>query len=140
MKKTRKRQPEVYEIEVTNLDRAIGFKEGNVVYQYSERKRVRPKDSGIRKKLTEKGYHHVKSQDFRNGTMLFVKNAKVEVELSVAQKNGVTVYRENVTDRIYKLVGDKVVSPDSAASLANKINLHQIAVFIVDGRLNVEKC
>lgn len=147
-KKTRKaetRKPdETFEIRVTDLDRTKGIAEGRVIYHYSDRQTVWPRQTTKREGLTKQGYHHVKRVDQRNGRMLFVKNAKVEIEMSVFRGSEVVSYRKNITESLRKLLRkelsqDEKITPDTAAKLANKINTGRVVVFVADKQLFVAK-
>ncbi len=139
MKEARQRAPEVYGINVTDLDHSTGIAEGKVIYHYSERAEVWPRQTKKRENLTARGYYHKKSEDQRNGRMVFVKKAKVEVEMSVRRGNKVKTYTEDVTPKMNKLTGAEKNSPEEAENLANRINGKKIVVFLVQNRLFVEK-
>ncbi len=142
-KETCKKTEEAFEVRVTDLDRSTGIAEGKVIYYYSDRQVVWPRQVTKRENLTALGYHHKKSQDQRNGRMLYVKNAKVVVEMKVWRGQKKLSYRKNVTDDVRKLLGKEFreakITPEIAATLAEKIGSKKVVVFLVDNKLYVEK-
>ena len=84
-----------------------------------------------------------KRQDQRNGRMLYVKNAKIELEMKVWRGGKKMSYRKNITDDVRKLLGkeyrDVCITPDMAATLAERIDNKKVVVFLVDNKLYVEK-
>ena len=142
-KETCKKTEEAFEVRVTDLDRSSGIAEGQVIYHYSDRQVVWPRQATKRENLTARGYHHKKRQDQRNGRMLYVKNAKIELEMKVWRGGKKMSYRKNITDDVRKLLGkeyrDACITPDMAATLAERIDNKQVVVFLVDNKLYVEK-
>lgn len=142
-KETCKKTEEAFEVRVTDLDRSGGIAEGNVIYYYSDREIVWPRQSAKRERLTSQGYHHKKRQDQRNGRMLYVKNAKVVIEMKVWRGQKKLSYRKNVTDDVRKLLGKEFreakITPEIAATLAERIGSKKVVVFLVDNKLYVEK-
>lgn len=142
-KEKNKKTEEAFEVRVTDLDQSTGIAEGQVIYYYSDRQVVWPRQATKRENLTARGYYHKKRQDQRNGRMLYVKNAKVVIEMKVWRGQKKLSYRKNVTDDVRKLLGKEFreakITPEIAAKLAERIGSKKVVVFLVDNKLYVEK-
>ena len=134
--KTRKKPMEQV-IRVTNLD-SKDYSEGKVTYYYSERSKVRPKDNRYKEVLVKQGFHHLPCRDLKNGMMVFIRNARVELEIYTYKRDHVKVYRKDITPLMPKLIG-KTASPDSFEELVAKIANRKVAAYIIDGKVDVKR-
>jgi hypothetical protein len=131
------RKPEVIEIKATNTDRN-DYTEGRITYFYSERRKLQPNSHNYAKKLLADGYHHLKGQDLRNGRMMFVRNARVVVEVLEYRSPRVKVYQVDITDQMKKLTGE-TASPSAVYKLSRLIAAKRVAVFLAEGEVSVRK-
>lgn len=129
--------PEIIEIKATNLDRH-DYTEGRITYFYSERRRLKPDSHNYAKKLMADGYRHLKGQDLRNGRKIFVRKAKVIVEVFEYRSPKVRAYQVDITDQMKKLVGE-TASPSAVYKLSRLIEAKRIAVFLAEGEVSVKK-
>jgi len=134
MKKTRKKTEE---IRVTNLD-SKDYAEGKLTYFYSERSMVRPKDNRHKEVLAKLGFHHIPCNDLKSGKMLFVHNAKVELEVRVHKRDKVKIYKKDITSMMPNLVA-KPTSPDSFEELVAKIANRKVAAYIMEGKVDLKR-
>lgn len=131
------KKPEILEIRATNLDRN-DYTEGRIIYFYSERRKVQPKSHSYQKKLLANGYHHLKGQDLRKGTMMYVRNARVVVEVFEYRSPRVKIYQTDITSQLKKLIGESA-SPKAVEILANRIACKKVAVYLAEGEVSVAK-
>ena len=91
MKAKETRQPISVELKSTVFDHP-GETRGRLVYYYSARQKVDAADAELKRKLTRDGFYHIKKRNLRNNKIIFIKQAKIYVE--VTEK---TVSENNLT-------------------------------------------
>lgn len=131
------KKPEEIVITASNKDRN-DYTEGRIKYFYSERRKLKPNSHNYAKKLEADHFHQLKRQHLRNGTMIFVRNAMVIVEMLEYRSPQVRVYQVDITDRMKKLTGEKA-SPDAAYKLGGLIEAGKVVVFLAEGEVSVCK-
>lgn len=132
------KDPMTIAIKAHNVDRK-DYTEARLVYFFSERRRLGPKDKGWKAKLLADGYHEVGRQHLRNGKMILVRNARVVVEVYEYRSPRVRVYQTDITDQMRKLVGAKDASPDAVYRLKSLIDCKKVAVVLAEGEVSVNK-
>ena len=132
MKETRK--PITVEIKSTVFD-SPGETRGRLIYQYSARQKVDSDDAELKRRLTKEGFHHIKKRKLRNGQIVFIKKAKIIVEVTQKTVYGEKVYREDISSKVRSYIGERI-TPEAVEKLAHKINKEMtIKPIVIDGRV-----
>jgi hypothetical protein len=70
--------------------------------------------------------------------MMFVRNARVVVEVLEYRSPRVKVYQVDITDQMKKLTGE-TASPSAVYKLSRLIAAKRVAVFLAEGEVSVRK-
>ena len=134
MKAKETRNPIIVDIKSTAFDHP-GETRGRLVYYYSARQKVDTDDVKTKQKLTKDGFYHLKKRNLRNGKTVFVKKAKMYIEVTEMTAFGEKFYKEDITSKVRSYIGEGI-SPLAVEKLAHKINKErQIKPVIIEGRV-----
>jgi len=108
---------------------------GRLIYYRSARKKINPANTALKQKLTQNGFYHIKKCNLRNGKIIFVKKAKIIVEITETTVFGEKVYIADISSKIKSYIGEGI-SPVAVEKLAHKINNdREIKPIIIEGRV-----
>ena len=128
------RQPISVELKSTVFDHP-GETRGRLVYYYSARQKVDAADAELKRKLTRDGFYHIKKRNLRNNKIIFIKQAKIYIEVTEKTVFGEKVYKEDISSKIRSYIGEKI-SPVAVEKLAHKINKERvIKPILIEGRV-----
>jgi hypothetical protein len=112
-----------------------GNTRGRLIYYYSARRKIDPADTALKRKLTQNGFYHIKKRNLRNGKIIFLKKAKIIIEVTETTVFGEKVYKEDISSKIRSYIGEKI-SPVAVEKLAHKINKERvIKPILIEGRV-----
>ena len=108
---------------------------GRIIYYYSARRKINPANTALKQKLTQNGFYHIKKRNLRNNKIIFIKQAKIYIEVTEKTVFGEKVYKEDISSKIRSYIGEKI-SPVAVEKLAHKINKERvIKPILIEGRV-----